>query len=293
MSIRNNDERLGTKDEGTNPPIVPEITASQTDHTMSTPMSFSTPTEIVDLPSQGQYYPNDHPMNGVDSIEIRFMTAKEEDILTSKPLLKKGIAIDRMLQNIIVDKSIKIDNLLIGDKNAIILAARITGYGPEYATKVPCPACANLQSYTFDLYGCKSKLGGVPEDDTSDAEETPNKTFVFTAPKTKAKVEVKLLDGNDEKALTRAAKTKKKHKLPETMLTDQFRTYIVSVNGIDDPAYIGSFIENMPALDSKYIRTKYREFVPNVDMKQIFECDTCGFEDDMEVPLTADFFWPR
>jgi glutaredoxin len=293
MSIRNNEERMGVKDEGTNPPPVANMAAEASDASVpNVPMSFSTPTEFVELPSGGRFYPEGHPLHGVETIEIRFMTAKEEDILTSKALLKKGIAVDRMLQSVIIDKNINLNDFLVGDKNALVLAARCSGYGNEYKTRTACPACATQQEYSFDLEECELQPGGAPEG-SEDIEETENGTFLTTAPRTKAKVEIRLVNGHDEKNLLRTRKTKEKHKMPQTFLTDQFRTYIVSVNDINDPSYIGSYIDNMPAMDSKHIRSVYKQVAPNVDMVQEFGCDTCGFEGDMEVPLSADFFWPK
>ena len=114
-------------------------------------LDFVLPTEFVDLPTKGRFYPEEHPLHGKESIEIRYMTAKDTDILTSKSLLKKGVAVDRMLQNIIVDKSIKVDDLYSGDKNAILIAARINGFGPEYKTKVTCPQCGATSEHAFNL----------------------------------------------------------------------------------------------------------------------------------------------
>ena len=122
MSVRNNMDRLGTNDQ----------TETKAAPAALSPLNFVAPTEFVELPSKGQGYSSDHPLSGKDVIEIKFMTAKEEDILTSATLLKKGIAIDRFMQNIICDKNIKIDDLLIGDKNAILIAARASGYGATY-----------------------------------------------------------------------------------------------------------------------------------------------------------------
>ena len=99
-------------------------------------LSYVTPTEFVELPSRGKFYSTDHPLHGKEVIEMRYMTAKDEDILTSPALLKNGIAINRLIENLIVDKNIAIDSLLVGDKNAIILAARISGYGEQYNVKV-------------------------------------------------------------------------------------------------------------------------------------------------------------
>ena len=122
---RNNDERIGARQGASTAPVG-----------SSDVFSFSTPTEFVDLPTGGKYYPEDHPRHGKDQDEIRFMTAKDEDILSSRTLLKKGLAVDRFLQNIIVNKSIRVEDLFIGDKNAVLVAARVTGFGATYATRI-------------------------------------------------------------------------------------------------------------------------------------------------------------
>ena len=133
MAQRNNLERaLGANpvnpDQGS-----PAVAAGGTSGDL---FSFVTPTTFVDLPSKGRFYGEAHPLHQSDTIEIRHMTAKEEDILTSEALLKKGIAVDRMLQSVVVDKRIKVRDLLVGDKNAMIIASRITGFGPQYGG--PC-----------------------------------------------------------------------------------------------------------------------------------------------------------
>ena len=159
---RNNEERIGVKNVDADLPLVPEVIQEedlpneeqQEPKPNNLPLSFTAPTEIVDLPSGGRYYDSDHPLFGVDSLEIRFMTAKDEDILTSKTLLKKGLAIDRLLQNIMIDRRIKPNDLLLGDKNALVIAARITGFGEDYQTRVMCPVCGDSSDSSFDLTEC-------------------------------------------------------------------------------------------------------------------------------------------
>ena len=112
--------------------------------------SFVVPTEFVELPSRGSY-PEGHPLHNQEVIEIRFMTAKEEDILSSETLLKKGLAIERMIDSIVMDKRIKAENLLTGDRNAIIIAARISGYGALYQTQINCPSCGAKSRVDFNL----------------------------------------------------------------------------------------------------------------------------------------------
>ncbi len=137
--MRNNSDRL---QRNSAPDDAPVEAATKSGNIFD----FVAPTEIVDLPSKGKFYPEGHPLHGVDQIEIRFMTAKDEDILSSPTLLKKGIAIDRFLQNIILDKTIDVRSLLIGDKNALIIASRITGFGHEYPVGMTCSALAAIST---------------------------------------------------------------------------------------------------------------------------------------------------
>lgn len=255
------------------------------------PLTFSTPTEFVEIPSGGNFYAEGHPLHNQEVVEIRYMTAKDEDILTSQSLLKKGLAIDRLLQNVIVNKEINVDDLLIGDKNAIIVASRKTGYGPEYETQVTCPACSKTSNNVFDLNQLTIKTGEIEGEDVSFQEQTA--TYILTAPATGVDVELKLLTGADEKYLSQLAANKRKRNLPEATLTDHLQRIIVSVNGHTDPVSIKSFVENMPARDSRHIRRVYEQISPNVDLAQGYSCENCGFETDrMEVPFTATFFWP-
>tara|TARA_Y100000034_G_scaffold135623_1_gene208314 strand:- start:3171 stop:4013 length:843 start_codon:yes stop_codon:yes gene_type:complete len=276
-----NEERLGIKDEGTNPPI-------QVDGTNSSPLSFVTPTEFVDLPTKGKFYPEDHPLHNQETIEIRFMTAKDEDILTSKTLLKKGVAVDRMLTNIIIDKRIKVEDLFIGDKNALIIASRISGYGAEYKTSVTCLSCGSSSEHVFDLSEVEVKEFTEGEIEISDAG-----TFTVELPKTKVVAECRLVTGKEEKVLATRLEKRKKHKLPEAALTGQLKMFLVSLNGETDKGVIDRFVDSMPALDSKYLRAMYEAHAPNVDMKHLYECDKCSAETTIDMPFSVNFFWPN
>jgi hypothetical protein len=283
---RNNSRRTGAEDEK------PGAKKVDSPPPNLAPLDFSTPTEFVELPSEGRYYPEGHPLHNESVVEIRHMTAKDEDILTSRALLKKGIALDRFLQNVLVDKRIDMNSLYVGDKNAILVGARITGYGPEYETQVTCPVCATINKFTFHLEEGKVYSGGEFGD--YDIVENHEGTFTIKTPVTKLDVEVKLFTGKEEKYLMKSAEMKKKKNLPETSLTDQLHMMILSVDQRDDNITIRSFIDNMPARDARYIREAYDKIVPNVDLAQDFMCNTCDYETDrMEVPFTADFFWPK
>lgn len=282
---RNNSRRTGGDDDNkpaqdTSPP--PNLA----------PLDFSTPTEFVELPTEGRYYPEDHPLHNESVVEIRHMTAKDEDILTSRALLKKGIALDRFLQNILVDKRINLDSLYVGDKNAILVGARVTGYGPTYETQVTCPICTTTNKFSFDLESGNLNSGGNFEE--FEITEKTNGSFIIKTPATKVDVEVRLFTGQDEKYLLKTSAEKKKRNLPESSLTDQLNLMIVSINERTDNMTLKSFIDNMPARDARYLREAYEKIVPNVDLAQSFTCESCDYEtDQMEVPFTTDFFWPK
>ena len=254
-------------------------------------LDFSTPTEIVDLPSKGRFYSEAHPLHNQETIEIKFMTAKDEDILTSPTLLKKGLAVDRFLQNIILNKRINVNSLLTGDKNAILVSSRINGFGADYTTKVTCPACTTVSENTFNLSEVQEYLG----DDLGDYDISPTQhgTFVVKLPRTGFEVEVRLLTNKDENELAAKMQQNKKRSAYETNLTDQLRKIIVSVNGVEELNIINQFITNLPAFDSRYLRAAYLRVVPGLDMTQYFTCEACSFEKEVDIPLTVDFFWAK
>tara|TARA_R110000824_G_scaffold83123_1_gene208259 strand:- start:933 stop:1802 length:870 start_codon:yes stop_codon:yes gene_type:complete len=286
---RNNEDRVGAKHTAaTEPPTTP---AMDQNAGAVAPLSFVVPTEFVELPSRGLYYPEDHPLHMQEHIEIRHMTAKDEDILTSRTLLKKGVALDRFLQNIVVDKRVKLDSILIGDKNAMLISARISGYGNMYKTQLACTACGEKQEDEFDLFDANVYHG--TETDDFDVVRTDHGTFIVTLPKTQVQVEVRLLMGRDEQQIVNSSQQLKKNKKPEKNATSQFRWTILSANGDKTKRSIEYLIDNMPASDARYLRKAYKAINPTVDLKQEFECEECGYQTQLEVPFTTEFFWPK
>ena len=292
---RNNKSRMAAHSVP-EPPIATAQDAGQANGSVG--LSFVVPTEHIDLPSRGMFYDEQHPLHGQDTIEIRHMTARDEEILTSRTLLKKGVAIDKLLQTLIVDKRVKVDDLLIGDKNAILVMTRTLAYGAEYSARVQCPHCGESSKFAFNLVSGKV----VHPDDADNPEETgytkvTDSTFGILLPKTKVLAEVKLLTGADENYLSRVIENRKKQKLlgllGDSLLTEQMKRAIVSLNGVTDRAQIEQFVSNMPAADSRHFRGVYSSLTPNYDLTQEFSCPACGESSDMEVPLTAEFFWPK
>ena len=277
--MRDNEERFGP------PPSDDGATSNA-----QTNLEFSVPTEIVELPSAGKFYPPSHPLHGKDSVEIKFMTAKEEDLLTSKALIKRGVAIDRMLQNLIIDKNIKIEDLLIGDKNAITVASRISGYGDDYEIAVTCPSCEEKSKHSFNLSLIKNKeledISSLPIELNKDG------TFTILLLKTDVHVTFRLLTGKDESEIIRSMSDKKIVR-EEKNSTSQLKRTIVSVEGNSEKSFIDKFVDNLPVIDAKLLRNAVRKLTPDVDMSQEFSCPSCGHEEEVEIPFTVEFFWPK
>ena len=283
--VRNNEDRVGASAPA-DPPPPPVMESAAKATSGEQPFSFVTPTEFVELPSKGKFYPEDHPLHNAETIEIRYMTAKDEDTLTSQSLLKKGIALDRLLQNVIVDKNIKADNLLVGDKNAVLVATRISGYGPEYPAKMQCQSCGSMTTHEFNL-------SDIDVNDGSNLDLDENGVFYCVLPKMKVRIGLRLLYGSDEKRLMKIAESRKKKSLPEAALTDQFRAIIASVNDSTSMQHISSLIDSMPALDSRHLRLYYGDVIPNMDLNQEYECGSCGATEEVMIPFTTEFFWPK
>jgi hypothetical protein len=281
--MRNNEERFGT------PPQLHDTTPPQVlqQQTQGLSLDFIVPTEIVALPSRGKFYPVGHPLKDKDSIEIKQMTAKEEDILTSKSLLKKGIALDKLIQSLIVDKSIIADTITIDDRNAIIIAARIAAYGAEYATNVSCPSCNQKTKFTFNLL---EKLPKEDEEDSKQVDVDENGFFTITLPATKWSVVCRTLNGIDEKNLLKISEAKKKL-ANDSIFLEQLKCMIVSIENVTDRQMIEKALSVVPAGDTRFLRKEYQKNIESVDMRQNFICSNCDFETEMEVPLSADFFW--
>lgn len=290
---RNNKDRLGASDRnaGAEPPAMQQMSApTNTTPQAASPLNFVSPTEFVELPSSGKFYPHGHPLYNQANVEIKHMTTKEEDILTSQSLLRTGKAIDKFLQQILVDKRIDPDDLLIGDKNAILIASRRSGYGSSYETEIACPACQSKSAYEFSLDNVPFTESVIGDN----VERTDNGTFIIKElPVTGWNVEVRPLTGKDEKALSASVESKRKAGVAEDMLTTQISLFVVSISGVTDRLLILDAISRLPAKDSRILRSSYKSLMPNTDLTQTFACPKCDFSGDMEVPFTTDFFWPK
>lgn len=281
---RNNNNR--TSNNVPNPPSNREPQPANNDFT-ATGFSFPLPTEVVDLPSKGVFYGPNSTLYGVKELEIRYMTAKEEDILTSTTLARKGLTLDRLLQSLLVNKQIDLSEMLIGDRNALLLASRITGYGNEYPASVECSGCGTQYEQAVDL----SELGHKQMEENTEISLKDGVGYV-TLPVSKVEVGIKPITIAQEKWIDQMNQKKKKHKLADSALTDLLKSIVVSVNGIEDRSEISNFIDMLPARDSMKIRRSYKDLNPDVDLNTTFECPECGKEEVREIPIDAGFFWP-
>ena len=238
------------------------------------------PTEVVDLPSQGLLYPKDSPLSS-GTIEIKYMTAREEDILTSANLIKRGIVVEKLLEALIVDKSIKVSDLLIGDKNAVLIAARILAYGKEY----------NLE---YDGRQVEVDLTSLEEQKLDKNIVTAGvNEFEFDLPATKRKLTFKLLTSGDEKEIDKEVKGYEK--VGDGIgydLTTRLKHQIISIDGDTKRASINSFVENeFLSRDSIAFRIYTSKIMPDVDMTSTY-IDSDGIEKEFTVPMTVTFLWP-
>ncbi len=282
---RNNTRRTGSTPKKETQEVTPAPPTSVLD--------FVNPTEHVALPSGGRFYDEDHPLYGQDTVEIRFMTAKDEDILTSQSLLKNGTALEKLMQNILVDKRVNPSSMLIGDRSAILIAARATGYGKNYETNVTCPSCGEMSKTSFDITNFESFDGDVEKQEELGVSATPDNTYKVKLPLTTVTAEFRLLTGADETAMTKTLQKRRNKSSIDGSLSTQFIRAVVSLSGETDRDIIKKFSLLMPASDARHLRSAIRSVTPSVDLTQHFECPECGHEQDMEVPLTADFFWPN
>lgn len=237
---------------------------------------FKLPTETIELPSKGLLYPEDSEL-AKGTIEMKYMTAKEEDILTNQSYIKNGTVLDKLMKSLIVSK-INYDDLLIGDKNAIMVASRILGYGSEYTFEY------GGEEYTVDL----TSLDNKPLDEKLFSSRTNE--FSFTLPKSKNTVTFKLLTHKDEQDINRELEGLKKiNKDASPELSTRLKYIITSIEGNRDKKAIREFVENyLLAQDSRALREYVREIQPDVDLTFFPN----GSDDRVSLPIGLRFFWP-
>ena len=251
-------------------------------------LGFEIPVESVPLPSAGSVYPQNHPLHGCTSVEIKAMTAREEDILMSRSLIKQGTVITQLLKSCMMNKSVDPAHMLMGDRNALMIAIRITGYGPEYAVEASCPECGERNKVPFNLAKMPIKRLQI------DPVEAGMNLFAYQLPVTKKNVHFKFMTGADDKEITTIQERMKKQGIQtNASITTRLQFSIQSVDGKEDRSLIAQFARNMPARDSLALRQFIDKNEPGVDMKGWMECPACGEQSQVPIALGASFFWPQ
>ena len=248
---------------------------------------YGFPTEVLSLPSQGLLYPEDSPLRS-GTIDVKYMTAKEEDILTSQNLIEQGKVISKLLESVIADPKVKLNDMLIGDKNALMVGTRVLGYGKDYGITLVDPDTNERVEHIVDL----TKLDNKPIDEK--LFENGN-SFTLELPNSKRVIGFKLLTQKDENEIDEMMKDYEKvEKLTGVSysLTTRLKHQIVSIDDNTDQKEIDKFVDNeFLALDTRVFRKHLEEITPDIELKFDYTSQA-GNQHKLTVPLGIDFFWP-
>jgi hypothetical protein len=251
-------------------------------------MESKFPTEVINLPSKGWFYPADNPLS-IGTIELKMMTAKEEDILTSPNLIQKNIVLDKLLESVTVNKGIVLDDMLICDRNAAFFAIRRLAYGDAYEATLTCGRCGKENNITINL----DKMDNRP----FDFEKYPkgDNSFQFKLPYSGHTVTFKLLTKKDENQIDQELKGMEKvSKDLRREITTRLGHIIIALNGNTERSAIRRFVnEDLVSKDSLALRTHLRETMPDIDTTFDFQCTNCNLERKEETPMGVSFFWPN
>jgi len=249
---------------------------------------YDFPTEVIDLPSKGKLYPESNPLSK-GTVEIKYMTAKEEDILASQNLIKKGVVLDKLFESVVVDAGVNVGDIFIGDKNAILLATRILGYGKDYQVEMTDPTSGEKQKVNIDLSKVQVK-------EVSDENLNSENRYEFDLPLGKKKIIFRLLTHKDEQDINaeiQALNRLTKGDVVSQDVTTRLRYMIQDVDGNEDRAYINNFVKNsLLARDSRALRKYIQEFTPDLDLTFNFVSDVTGEQEALDIPFGIGFFYP-
>lgn len=249
---------------------------------------YEFPTEVIELPSKGLVYPESNPLSK-GSVEIKYMTAKEEDILASQNLIRKGVVLDKLFESVLVSKDVKISDIVVGDKNAILLATRILGYGSDYQVDITDPFSGENQKTSIDLSKIQTK-------EIDESKLNRENKYEFELPLSKKKVVFKILTHKDEQDITaevQALQRLQKGSDITNDVTTRLKYMIVEVDGNSDRGYINKFVVNgLLARDSRALRNHVREISPDMDMRFDFTSELTGETEALDIPFGVGFFYP-
>jgi hypothetical protein len=255
---------------------------------MQDQFGFEIPTELIPLPSRGVTYPTESSVHMKEAIEIKAMTAKEEDILTSRALIKNGKVITTLLNSCILNENFDAKHMLSGDRNAILVGVRVTGYGADYRVDVSCPECGEKSTQDFNLTELPIKRMGI------EPLRSGENLFEFVLPMSKIPVVFRYMTGADEEDIVMTnARRKKSGMSVENNVTQRLKYSIVQVGEHKDAGKIAAFVQQMPARDSRALRKYMEDNEPGIDMKSWMTCNSCHENSEVSLPMGPSFFWPE
>jgi len=248
---------------------------------------YQHPYETVNLPSEGKFYPEGHALRS-GTVDIKYLTAKEEDILTSTNLVSKGIVFDKLLESIILTKhedgrSISVDDILVGDIDALLVAARVLAYGKEYPVSQKCLHCSAQNNIVADLTQLEPREVDLQVDEKGH----------FTYDLKGTTVKLRLLTRGDEKRIKKELKVLSDRNLPSTEITTRLRSVVAGVGDNETISGIRQFCSEILIPDSRELRDFYAKQVPGIDFSYKFVCEACNTESEGWVQLDPTFFWPE
>ena len=247
-------------------------------------LHYVVPTELVELPSKGRFYPEGHPLHNKDFVEIKHMTAKEEDILTSTTLIEKGVVLQYLVASLLMDKQINPQSLLPGDQNAILLNARVNAYGNDYSFESKCDSCEKLVQTEVDLNEISTK------ETEGDYYINQDGCVSLKLEKSNFSIELKQL------TLSEIEAAQKNNNAYSTVgsTTRLLLSIIKTINGETNDGGLKfiNVIENLPSKDVRQLKEAYNKTKPDIDFSLVIECKTCGHTKEGTMPITAKFFWP-
>jgi hypothetical protein len=251
-------------------------------------LGIEIPVDAVPLPSAGKVYGLEHPLHNASQIEYRAMTARDEDILMSRALIKKGTVISELIKACLINPSIDVGSLLTGDRNALMIAVRISGYGREYAANWNCTSCEFKNEIEFDLTELPIKPLSL---EPANAGEN---LFRFKLPVSNKTVGFKFLTGKEEEEIAQQMEMRKKKGIvTENVVTTRLLNSIVEIDGNRERGLISKLVNYMPARDSLELRKYIEDHEPGVNMTVTFNCRNCDHTEEGALPMGSTFFWPN
>lgn len=250
-----------------------------------TEFGIDIPVEEIPLPSKGCTYGG--VLSGAETVQIRAMTTREEDILTSKALIKNGTVISELIDSCLINKDVKSRGLLVGDRTALLVAIRATGYGTDYEANLTCSHCDHKFEWNFDLGALEImpiKIAPV---------KAGTNEFAFTLPSGK-NITFKFMTGTDEETAIIAKESLKKLGTKiENNVSTSLQTLLLSIDGDYDRKRVNEFVRMMPVKDSKALRAYIRENEPGIKLEQMVRCPECDSEEEVQIPMGPQFLWPQ